>query len=165
MALRLVSAGLRALQRALGEARLGQIVGELKERFEKWVTDAEEGPGAVAVGLGYVVNANAVPGDCIDIVTNAGGTDAQQKAALAAAAGVAEHAATLGRGADIVVTGLGFVGGWLWPSPAGPFVAAAIVASIAAAAWQVQDHLDSTSPFAAPDITEGMRAAVRSSVT
>jgi len=40
-----------------------------------------------------------------------------------------------------------------------------LLAAIAAAVWQVQDHLDTDQPFALPHVTEGMIAAVTKAVS
>ena len=160
LALRMVEAGFRALQKAIGDGPLGQFIDKAKAQLSEWLDH-----GGIGDLLGRLLNADTVAPACLDAVRAAGATDTQQAAARNAGKHVAEHAQQLARVSDKVTDVVSWFGGGLWSGPIGAYLAAGFVVAIAAAAWQVQDHLDTTEPFGLPDVTEGMISSVRAAVT
>lgn len=159
LALRAIEAGFKALQKAIGADKLAGFLDKGRQRLARWLDG-----GGVGDLLGRLLDAATVAPACTELVRAAGATEPQQAAALGAATHVAEHAERLAGVSDKVTDVVGWFGGMVWNSPVGPYLAAGFVVAIGAAIWQVQDHLDTTEPFALPDVTEGMRTAVSAAV-
>ncbi|HET7489903.1 MAG TPA: hypothetical protein VFJ85_18400 [Acidimicrobiales bacterium] len=156
--LRVMEAGIAKLEKAVGPA-LGAFLGKAKDKLAAWFgSGGKEKLEAALVGAGTVVPA------CLAAVKAAGATDAQVGAAAKAGEAVAAHAHHLSGVTAKVAGVVKWFGSILWSSPVGPYVAAGFVVAIAAAVWQVQDHLDTSSPFPLPDVTEGMVSAVTKAI-
>jgi hypothetical protein len=159
LALRAIEAGIAKLQKAVGDGPLKQFLDSSRKRLGEWLDG-----GGVGDLLGGLLAADTVAPACLETVRAAGGTDQQQKNAQAAAEGVAAHAKHLGDVTHKVTEVVSWFGAAVWSTPLGAYVAAGFVVAIGAAVWQVQDHLDTTAPFALPDVAEGMISSVRHAV-
>jgi hypothetical protein len=158
-ALKIIEAGFKALERAVGAGALGTFLKTARQKLDDWVKG-----NAAADLLSQLMNTSTIAPDCVALVKAAGASPTQQAAALNAAEAVAKHAEGLGDVSHKVAKVIGWFPAAVWSSPAGPYLAAGFVVATAATVWQVQDHLDSTTPFAAPNLTEGLISAVRKAV-
>jgi hypothetical protein len=159
LALYAIEAGLRALDKALGLGSLKKFLDASGQKLSDWIDK-----GGVGNVLGALLDAGSVAPKCVEIVRTSGATNPQQSAAREAATKVSAHAQDLANISDKATDVLRWFPKAVWSSPVGPYLAAAIVVAIAAVAWQVQDHLDTTKPFALPNVSGGMISAVTSAV-
>lgn len=159
-ALRLFKAGVDKLVKLIGSDALDAFVKKIETAFDGWiksVSDDDHGglPGYI---VGNLVGASVVADACDAMIAGRG--DEVARKALEAGGEVAEHgeklATWVGRAAALTK----WAGPSLWSSPAAPYLAGGVLVTIAAAAWQVQDHVDTRVPFALPDTSVGLQRAV-----